>query len=337
MRFLVAGLFVFLSFSVLKAEAATLDDVLERGHVTCGVDEQHFGFAFLNELGTWQGFEVDFCRALAVTIFNDPSKAQFIPLNAQTRFTALQRRQIDILLRSTTWTFTRDSSYGIDYPGVTFYDQLGILAHKSIGVSSLDEVKQGSLCVAAGTTTLETVREYGEVSGKDITIKMFNSREGLNNFFFSGQCDLYAADQSALTAIVATSAPNPKDYVFLKTSLSKEPLGPVVRDDDGEWYDIVKWLVYGLIEAEERGITKANVEDMQKKNSQVVRFMLGVDEGIGKPLRLRESWLLDTIKTLGNYGEFFERNLGQGSSLKMERGLNALWKDGGMMYAMPIR
>ncbi|SCA56761.1 General L-amino acid-binding periplasmic protein AapJ [Candidatus Terasakiella magnetica] len=337
MRFLLLVISLFLTGALVQVQASTLDDIRERGHVTCGVDEQHFGFAYLNEMGKWQGFEVDYCRALAVAVFNDPLKAQFIPLNAQTRFTALQQKQIDVLLRSTTWTFTRDSSLGLDYPGVTFYDQLGMLVHKSIGVDRLDAVKKGTVCVAAGTTTLETVREYVEKTKKDVKIKMFNSREGLNNFFFSGQCDLYAADQSALTAIVSISAPNPQDYKFLKTTLSKEPLGPVVRDDDGEWYDIVKWLVYGLIEAEERGITQANVDDMKQTNSRVVRFMLGQNSGLGKPLRLEEEWLANVIRVLGNYGEFFERNLGQASALKMERGLNALWHEGGLMYAMPIR
>jgi len=333
-------LVVFMAFCLLTglgAQASTLDEVRKRGHVVCGVDEQHYGFAYMNEIGEWHGFEVDFCRALAVAVLGDSQKASFIALNAQTRFSALKQKQIDILLRSTTWTYTRDSAFGLDYPGVTFYDQLGIVAHKSIGLTEFEKVEEGKLCVAAGTTTLETVSEYINNAKKPIKIKVFNSREGLNNFFFSGQCDMYAADQSALKAIVTFTAPNPDDYILLKTSLSKEPLGPVVRDDDREWFDIVKWLVYGLVEAEERGITQANVEDMKRANVRAVRFMLGADNGFGQSLRLDDTWLSEAIKSRGNYGEIFERNLGKNSKLNMKRGLNSLWRDGGLMYSMPIR
>jgi len=333
--FLLIGLFLFNIVSF--AQAGTLDNVWKKGQVTCGVDERHYGFAFLDVKGEWRGFEVDFCRALAAAVLGDPTKTDFVPLNAQTRFPALKNADIDILLRSTTWTYTRDSAYGFDFPGVTYYDHLAILAHKSIGVKKFDEVIEGTLCVAAATTTLETVRDYIQGTGKPIKIKVFNSREGLNNFFFSGQCDLYAADHSALTAVVLTNAPKPDDYLFLETSLSKEPLGPMIRGDDQEWFDIVKWLLFGLLEAEERGIEKANVAAMKNSQVSAVRFMLGVSPGFGKNLRLSDTWLADAIEATGNYGEIFERNLGASSTLKMERGLNALWKDGGLMYAMPIR
>ncbi|GGF54345.1 amino acid ABC transporter substrate-binding protein [Terasakiella brassicae] len=332
--FVLGGIFFFKG---PVSYASTLDDVRERDYLICGVDEQNYGFAYVDEHGRWVGFEVDFCRALAVAVLGSAEKVQFISLNAQTRFSALSAQQIDILLRSTTWTYTRDIAYGVDYPGVTYYDQLGILAHKSIGYTAFSEVEEATLCVANGTTTLESVQEYVHSSGRKIKIKVFNSREGLSNFFFSGQCDLYAADRSALQAILTFSAPNPNDYVLLQATLSKEPLGPVVRDDDREWYDIVKWLVYGLIEAEERGVTRRNVEEMRRLNNHAVRFMLGGESGFGKALRLPDSWLYDVIRAQGNYGEIFERNLGSGSQLKIERGLNNLWQKGGLMYAMPIR
>ncbi len=332
------ALFIFLfAFSVHQAQARTLDTVWERGELRCGVDELHYGFAYLNENGEWRGFEVDFCRAIATAVLGDPDKVRFIPLNAQTRFSALKDGDIDVLLRSTTWTYTRDASYGFDFPGVTFYDHLAILAHKSIGATKLSQVFEGVLCVAAGTTTHESVREYVAATKKAIKIKVFNSREGLNNFFFSGQCDLYAADHSALTAVVQSNAPKPEEYVYLETSLSKEPLGPVVREDDREWFDIVKWVVFGLIEAEEREINMGNVEVHKRSENSSVRFMLGKAPGIGKPLRLSDTWLADIIQNVGNYGEIFDRNLGAKSELKMERGINALWSKGGLMYSMPIR
>jgi general L-amino acid transport system substrate-binding protein len=330
---IVGGLALFSQ----TGQATTLDEIRARGYVICGVDEQHYGFAFLDEKGDWHGFEVDLCRSLAVAVLGDADKARFISLNAQTRFSALSEKQIDILLRSTTWTYTRDISFGVDYPGVTYYDQLGILAHKSLGEKEFSNVKEATICVANGTTTLESIIEYIDKTGHKIDVKVFNSREGLSNFFFSGQCDLYAADKSALQAVLAFTAPNPDDYLLLETTLSKEPLGPVVRDNDREWYDIVKWLIYGLIEAEERGINQKNVVERQKAKDHVVRFMLGGESGFGKFLRLRDSWLFDVIRNKGNYGEIFERNLGAQSALKIERGLNNLWTNGGLMYSMPIR
>ena len=334
---IIAFLFLLLPLSFQQAQAGTLDEIWKRGELKCGVDELHYGFAYLNEKGEWRGFEVDFCRAIATAVLADPEKVRFVPLNAQTRFTALKDGDIDVLLRSTTWTYTRDASYGFDFPGVTFYDHLSIVAHKDLGATKLSQVNDGTLCVAAGTTTHETVREYVESKKKAIKIKVFNSREGLNNFFFSGQCDLYAADHSALTAVVHANAPKPEEYVFLETSLSKEPLGPVVRQDDREWFDIVKWVVFGLIEAEERGITQKNLEAMKRSEQSAIRFMLGTSPGIGKPVRLSDTWLADTIRTVGNYGEIFDRNLGMKSEFKMERGINALWTNGGLMYSMPIR
>lgn len=319
------------------ASAGTLEDIRMRGKVACGIDEQNYGFAYLNDQGVWQGFEVDYCRALAVAIFADDSRVKFLPLNAQTRFSALANGDVDVLLRSTTWTYSRDMTAGFDFPGVTYYDELGMLAHKSIGVESLAEVDNSIICVAAGTTTQEVVQEYVENTDRNLSVKLFNSREGMNNFFFSGQCDIYTADLSALKAVVAANAPRPQDYVFLSASLSKEPLGPVVRDDDKRWYEIVKWMVHGLVEAEEKGVSSENVSELVMSNNKRLRFLLGENEGFGEPLGLRDEWLRDVLEVVGNYGEIFERHLGKSGPLKMERGRNALWKNGGMMYAIPIR
>lgn len=319
------------------AQAATLDEVRARGHVICGVDDQHYGFAYLNVQGRWRGFEVDFCRALAVTVLGDPDKVRFVSLNAQTRFSALVGKKVDIVLRSATWTYRRDTELGVDFPGIIYYDQLGIVSHKSRKENALSDVDESSICVAYGTTTLNQLEEYIDRTGKNIKLHIFNSREGLNNFFFSGQCALYAADKSALQAILRFIAPNPADYKFLEASLSKEPLGPAVREGDQEWFKIVQWMLQGVIEAEERGITRKTVEARQKDRDPTVRYLLGEEPGFGRALRLRQGWLYDVVRRVGNYGEIFERNLGQGSKLKMERGLNALWQDGGLMYALPVR
>jgi len=338
MRFYILALSAAMTLWMSGAAMAlTLDDVRARDYVICGVDDQHYGFAYLNAQGRWRGFEVDFCRALAVTVLGDPDKARFISLNAQTRFQALVDNEIDILLRSATWTYRRDSELGIDFPGTIYYDQLGIVAHKSLQAQTFDEVDNSSVCVAYGTTTLSQIEEYIERTGKNIKLNIFNSREGLNNFFFSGQCELYAADKSALQAIIRFVAPNPADYKFLQSSLSKEPLGPVVREGDREWFEIVQWMLQGVVEAEERRITRSNVEERQHDKNPTVRYMLGEEPGFGRALRLRQGWLYDVLRKVGNYGEIFERNLGQGSELKMERGLNALWQDGGLMYALPVR
>jgi len=338
MRFYILGLLaVIMLWTSGTALALTLDDVRARDYVICGVDDQHYGFAYLNAQGRWQGFEVDFCRALAVTVLGDPDKVQFISLNAQTRFEALLDNKIDILLRSATWTYRRDTELGVDFPATIYYDQLGIVARTSLKAETFDEVNNTSVCVAYGTTTLRHIEEYIKRTGKDIKLHIFNSREGLNNFFFSGQCDLYAADKSALQAILRFVAPNPADYKFLQASLSKEPLGPVVREGDREWFEVVQWMVQGVIEAEERGITHSNVEERLHDKSPIVRYMLGEDPGFGRSLRLRQGWLYDVLRKVGNYGEIYERNLGQGSALKMERGLNALWQEGGLMYALPVR
>jgi general L-amino acid transport system substrate-binding protein len=329
--------FVMSFMGTNHAYGATLDDVRARGFVLCGVDEQHFGFSYLDEQGEWQGFEVAFCKGLAAAIFKDPQKVKFVGLNAQNRFTALRNKDIDVLFRSVTLTYMRDTSFDFDFPAVIYYDHMAILSHKSLGVKSLKDVKDAVACIAYGTTTFETMREYIYRTGAPIKIKTFNSREGLNDFFFSGQCNLYAADYSALLAILAMSTTQPQDYVFFKDILAKEPLSPAVREGDKEWFEIVKWMIHGLIEAEERNITQRNVAQMKNDATFDTRFLLGGREGVGKPVRLSDDWLANVISAVGNYGEIFERHLGVSTPLKMKRGLNALWTQGGLMYGLPVR
>ncbi len=335
--FLLLCCFILSFAGINYAHGATLDDVRARGFVLCGVDEQHVGFSYLDEQGEWQGFEVAFCKGLAAAIFKDPKKVQFVGLNAQNRFNALKNKTIDVLFRSATLTYRRDTSFGLDFPAVIFYDHMAILSPKSLGAKSLKDVKDAIACVAHGTTTLEAMREYVYRTGAPIRIKSFNTREGLNDFFFSGQCNLYAADHSALRAILAMTTAQPQDYVFLTDVLAKEPLSPAVREDDKEWFEIVKWMIHGLIEAEERHITQQNVEQMKKTSTFDTRFLLGGRKGVGKPVRLSDDWLFYAISAVGNYGEIFERYLGASSPLKMQRGMNALWNQGGLMYGLPVR
>lgn len=319
------------------ATGTTLDEIRERDQLICGVDDQHMGFSFLDENGAWRGFDVDFCRVLAAAVLGDADKVKYMPLNAQTRFSALSGGEVDILFRSTTVTFSRDTSMGFDFPYVLYYDRLGIMVHNDFGYDGLVDVDQATVCVGAGTTTLSVLRKYIAQSGKALDLRVFNSREGLNNFFFSGQCELYAADHSALMTILQSQAPNPSDYRFLSDQLSKEPLGPVVRGDDRQWYHIVHWVLNGVMDGEERGIESGNVDRLLVRGGADLQYLMGRVPGLGHPLGLADDWLYQVIKQVGNYREIFDRNLGMDSKLKIERGRNALWINGGLHYPFPMQ
>lgn len=328
-------------FGIAFVASAQAEDVLaeikQRDFLKCGVDDQLYGFAYLDGNGVWKGFEVDLCRALAAAVLGHPDKVEFVSLNAKTRFSSLKEKQVDILLRSVTWTFTRDNVYGLDFPAIVYYDHLAILAPKSLGLTSLDQVREGTFCVADSTTTHDRLRDYIRHKGLDVKIRLFHTREGLNNFFFAGQCEFYAADYSALVTILKTISPAPENYVFLKADLSKEPLSPAVRHGDILWGHLVKWLIHALIAAEEKGITRDNLETLSQSPDTTLRFMLGIEPGIGKPFDLSDQWVYNALKAVGNYGEIFSRNLGEESGMGMDRGLNRLWKEGGLLYSIPFR
>jgi general L-amino acid transport system substrate-binding protein len=280
---------------------------------------------------------VDVCRAVAAAIFGDAKAVRFTPLSAQQRFTALQSGEIDILSRNTTWTLTRDTSLGLNFAPTTFYDGQGFMVPKALGVKSATELNGATVCVQPGTTTELNLADYFRAKGMQFNPVVIESFDEVNAAFFAGRCDVYTTDASGMASIRSTLAANPDDYIILPELISKEPLGPAVRHGDDEFFDIVKWAVYASIEAEEKGISSANVDEMVKSQDPTVQRLLGSNPGMGQALGLDEKWAYNIVKLVGNYGEIFERNVGVKTSLKLERGPNALWTNGGLMYAPPIR
>ncbi|UEM19222.1 amino acid ABC transporter substrate-binding protein [Skermanella mucosa] len=315
----------------------TLNAVKQKGFVQCGVNTGLPGFSNPDSQGNWTGLDVDFCRAVAAAIFGDAKAVRFTPLSAQQRFTALQSGEIDILSRNTTWTLTRDTSLGLNFAPTTFYDGQGFMVPKALGVSSAAELSGATVCVQPGTTTELNLADYFRAKGMQFQPVVIESFDEVNAAFFSGRCDVYTTDASGMASIRSTLAPNPDDYIILPELISKEPLGPAVRHGDDEFYDIVKWTVYATIEAEEKGVNSGNVDEMLKSQDPTIQRLLGSNPGVGQALGLDEKWAYNVIKTVGNYGEIFERNVGVKTALKLERGPNALWTNGGLMYAMPVR
>jgi general L-amino acid transport system substrate-binding protein len=315
----------------------TLDKVKQNGQISCGVNTGQAGFAAPDSQGRWSGFNIDLCKALSAAIFGVVDKVNYVPLTAQQRFTALQSGEVDLLSNNTTDTLQRDTALGLNFAPVVFYDGQGFMVAKKLGVKSAKELNGATICVAPGTTTELNLADYFRANKMDLKPVVIEKVDELRAAFFSGRCDVLTGDASALNATRIAQAPNPDDYVILPERISKEPLAPVVRHGDDEWNDIVRWVVYALIEAEEKGVTSKNVDDMQKSDDPTIKRMLGVTPGMGKALALDEKWAYNEIKLVGNYGEIFDRNLGKDTELKFERGLNDLWTRGGLMYAMPIR
>lgn len=322
------------------ASADTLSDVKAKGFLQCGVNTGLLGFASPNDKGEWSGFDVDYCRAVAAAIFGDATKVKFTPLNAKERFTALQSGEVDVLIRNTTWTISRDTSLGLDFPGVNYYDGQGFMINskKLSGINSALQLSGASICVQSGTTTELNMADYFRANKMEYNPVVFEKLEEANAAYDSGRCDAYTTDQSGLYSTRLTLA-NPDDHVVLPEIISKEPLGPAVRQGDSKWADVIRWTHYALLNAEEFGITQANVEEMKKSDNPEIKRLLGVeaDTKIGTDLGLSNDWVVNIVKGVGNYGEVFERNLGAGSPLKIARGLNAQWTKGGVQYGMPIR
>ena len=337
-RYACVSMFVALTVAVaagLGHAGETLDAVRTRDQVRCGVSTGLAGFAIADSAGNWTGLDVDFCRALAAAVLGDGSKVTFVPLTNTARFAALQAGEVDLLSRNTTWTLTRDAALGLVFAGVTFYDGQGFMVPRDIGVQSASELNGAEVCVLAGTTTELNLTDYFRANNMTLKPVVFESLEDAKIAFFSGRCQAYTTDRSGLAAIISTDAPNPDDYVILPETISKEPLGPVVRRDDLDWFTIVKWLVYALIEAEEKGVTHANVTSMTASRDPVVQRLLGVSGDMGKKLGLSDSWAVQAIQAVGNYGEIYRRNV---TRIGLARnGSNRLWTHGGLMYAMPLR
>lgn len=316
----------------------TLDAIKARGQVVCGVNVGLAGFSGADSNGVWTGLDVDVCKAIAAATLGDANKVKWVPLNAQQRFTALQSGEVDILSRNTTFSLSRDASLGLSITAVTYYDGQGFMVPTSSKVTSAKQLKGATVCVQSGTTTEKNLSDFSRANNLSLKPIVFEKQEAVNAAYFSGRCQAYTTDASGLASVRNKEARVPADHIILPDLISKEPLGPMVRRGDDEWAAIAKWVVYGLIEAEEYGITQANVDAMQKDSKDpVVSRLTGSGEDIGKLLGLDKDWLVRSIKAVGNYGEIFERNVGPKTALALPRGANNQWSKGGQMYAYPLR
>jgi general L-amino acid transport system substrate-binding protein len=318
------------------ASAQTLNAVKSRGMLNCGSNTGLAGFGIPDAQGNWTGLDVEYCRAVAAAVLGDANKVKFVPLTAKDRFTALQSGDVDILVRNTTWTSSRDTSLGLNFTGINYFDGQGFIVTKALKVNSALELNQAAVCVQQGTTTELNLADYFRANKMQLKTVTFATLDEAVGAYNSGRCDAYTTDASGLYAARLKLA-KPDDHLVLPEIISKEPLGPSVRHGDDQWQDIVKWTHYAMVNAEELGITKANVDDMMKSDNPDIKRLLGTEGNYGEQLGLSKDWAYKIIKLVGNYGESFERNVGQGSPLKIARGLNALWTKGGLQYAPPIR
>ncbi|MBR1220266.1 amino acid ABC transporter substrate-binding protein [Bradyrhizobium sp. U87765 SZCCT0131] len=332
----VSALVLIAGASLQGAEAQTLKTVKDRGVLSCGVSQGLPGFSAPDDKGNWAGLDVDVCRAIAAALFDDPAKVKFVPLSAKDRFTALQSGEIDVLSRNSTWTLSRDTSLGLNYTGVSYYDGQGFLVRKSLKVNSALELNSASLCVQTGTTNEQNVADYFKANNMKYEIIAFSTADETVKAYEAGRCDVFTADVSQLYAERLKLA-NPNDHAVLPEVISKEPLGPVVRHGDDQWFDIVKWTLFAMVNAEELGITQKNVDEMAKSDKPELKRIYGTDGNLGEQLGLTKDWFSRIIRAVGNYGESFDRNVGAGSKLQISRGLNKLWNQGGIQYAPPIR
>jgi general L-amino acid transport system substrate-binding protein len=317
-----------------------LDAIKSRGALICGVGQGTAGFFLADSQGKWVGLDVDVCRAVSAAIFGDSEKVKYVPLSAQQRFTALQSGEVDMLSNNTTDTLTRDTALGLDFTAVTYYDGQGFMVNKKLGVKSAKELNGATVCVAPGTTTELNLADYFRANKMQFKPVVIEKVDDIRAAFFSGRCDVYTTDASGLYATRAANVPAPAtadDFIILPEIISKEPLAPAVRHGDNQFADIVRWTQYGMLEAEEYGINSKNVDEMLKSENPTIKRILGVTPGMGKALGVDEKWVYNIVKQVGNYGESYDRNVGAGSPLKIDRGFNKLWTQGGLQYAMPIR
>ncbi|MCA0401909.1 MAG: amino acid ABC transporter substrate-binding protein [Proteobacteria bacterium] len=323
--------------SVAPANAqATLDTVKKRGKVRCGVAPTSPGFSFADDKGVRRGFDIDICRAVSAAVFGDPDKVEHVPLNTNVRFQALQSGEIDILSRQTTWTFSRDNSLGLDFGPVVFYDGQGIMVTSKLGVKSAGELSSAAVCVLPGTTTQQNLEDYFRPRKIKYESVVFENTDEWRNAYFNGRCDALTTDRSDLASVRAI-AQDPAAHVILPETISKEPLAPVIRQNDANWKDIVSWSVFALFAAEEMKMTQANVDTFLKSQDPEIQRMMGVNGDLGKMLGLDAKWAYNVIKGVGNYAEVFDRNVGPNTKLGLSRGPNKLWTEGGLLYSPPFR
>ena len=316
--------------------AQTLKSVKERGVLSCGVSQGLPGFSAPDDKGNWTGFDVDLCRAIAAAIFDDPGKVKFVPLSAKDRFTALQSGEIDVLSRNSTWTLQRDTALGLNYAGINYYDGQGFMVRKALKIDSALELNGASVCVQTGTTNEQNVADYFKANNMKYEVIAFGTADETIKAYEAGRCDVFTTDVSQLYA-EKLKLTNANDHVILPEVISKEPLGPLVRHGDDQWFDVVKWVNFAMLNAEELGVSSKNVDEALKSNQPEIRRLLGVEGNFGEQLGLTKDWVVRILKQVGNYGEVFDRNVGTGSKLGISRGLNRLWTTGGIQYAPPIR
>jgi general L-amino acid transport system substrate-binding protein len=332
----LATFILIIAIGAQAAAARTLDDVKARGELRCGVNTGLAGFAAPDDAGQWRGIDADFCRAVAAAIFGSGDRVKFVPLNAKERFTALQSGEVDLLSRNTTWTMSRDTSLGLTFTGVMYYDGQGFMVRKSLGLTKVDQLAGASICVQTGTTNEQNLADYFTTRNLSYRPVVFERLDEARSAYISGRCDSFTTDTSQLIS-ERTRLPNPDDSVIIPELISREPLGPAVRQGDDQWAGIVRWTHFAMLNAEADGVTQKNVEEMMASPNPEIRRLLGLEGGFGAGLGLSNDWAFAILKAVGNYGESFERNLGSGSRLNIPRGMNALWKDGGLHYPPPIR
>jgi general L-amino acid transport system substrate-binding protein len=319
------------------ASASTLEEVVKKGELSCGISTGIAGFSSTDSMGVWKGLDVDFCKSVAAAVFNgDTSKVKYIPLTAKERFTALQSGEIDVLARATTWTATRDTSLGLNFAGVNYYDGQGFLVNKKLGITSAKELSGATFCIQAGTTSELNLTDYFQANDMEYRAVTYDTSGQTVNGFKSGRCDVITSDASQLYGL-KLKLDDPDSAIVLPEIISKEPLGPVVRQGDDEWLNIIRWTMFAILEAEELGVSSANVDAMLKSENPSIMRLLGTSGTAGENLGLKGDWVYQIVKHVGNYGESFDRNVGKDSPLNIDRGLNRLWNQGGLMYSMPVR
>jgi general L-amino acid transport system substrate-binding protein len=319
-----------------RSDAQTLKTVRERGTLNCGVSQGLMGFSSTDDNGTWIGFDVDFCRAVAAAIFDDPAKVTFVPLDAGSRFTALQSNKIDVLSRNSTWTMSREGSLGLMFAGIAYYDGQGFLMRRDAGIDTALQLSGKTVCTQTGTTTELNLSDYFRSHDMDLKVLALGTAEDTLKAYDDRKCEVLTSDVSQLYAERLKLAA-PDGHIILPEVISKEPLGPAVRQGDDPWLNLIKWTLYSLINAEELGIKSKTVDDAVRSSNPNIRRLLGADGGFGEQLGLTSDWAVRAVRAVGNYGEIYERNVGTQSRLSIPRGLNALWTSGGIQYAPPIR
>ena len=319
-----------------QEEGSMLETIKARGKIICGANQAVPGFGFLQPDGTFAGFDIDYCKALSAAIFGNTDSVEYRPLTAKQRFTALQSGEIDVLIRNTTWTLTRDTELGANFAPTTFYDGQGIMVRKDSGIKSIEDLQGASICVSAGTTTELNLADQMAARGIEYTPVVFETADETSGAYLDGRCDAYTTDKSGLVARMSMF-PNPEEHMIMDATLSKEPLGPVVRQGDDQWFDIVKWMVFTTFQAEESGITSQNVDEMKGSDNPNIKKLLGVEGDMGAKLGLDNDWAYNIIKQVGNYAEIYNRNLGPDTVFNLPRGMNSSYIDGGLLYSPPFR